>query len=165
VQFRTASDLCRRCKKALPARVIFIREDTLVTGASQGPEAYAEAPSHSETDRPLPIGRTVERLRTAHGVSQEKLANLVGIRRTYLSRVENGHVMPGPGIVWQIAQVLGVSIREMLVCDLGGRSKTAARDLATVQLLRMFSELKPIEMTAVLATARQMLGENMRRSA
>ena len=38
---------------------------------------------------------------------------MVGLRRTYLSRVENDHIMPGPRIVSQIARALDVNI-----CDL-----------------------------------------------
>lgn len=171
VQFRTACDLCRRCKRALPSQIPLIVHTVEAApvqsnGTGVAAAAHAEGRLTGETDshQPLPLGRTVEQLRKAHGCSQEELARLVGIRRTYLSRVENGHVMPGPRIVSKIAQALGIEMQELLVRE---PSKRGALRIEpnSARLVKMFSEMQPREMAAIIATARQMLGEQLRRSA
>ena len=46
-----------------------------------------------QTDQPellVAFGRAVRRLRTARGVSQERLAEDVGIHRTYIGDIERG---------------------------------------------------------------------------
>jgi putative transcriptional regulator len=169
VQFRTACDLCRRCKRALPPLIPLIIHTVEPVSAhphGAGIAAAAGVVSDSDSRQPLPLGRTVERLRKAHGCSQEDLARLVGIRRTYLSRVENGHVMPGPRIVSKIAQALGIEMDELLVRESPGKSNGALRtEPNSARLVRMFTELEPREMAAIVAAARQMVGEHLQRSA
>lgn len=47
--------------------------------------------------------------RVERGLTQEQLALLLGIARSTLSSVENGHVQPWPRLKASAAQVLGVS--------------------------------------------------------
>jgi hypothetical protein len=82
---------------------------------------------------------------------------MVGLRRTYLSRVENDHVMPGPRIVSQIARALGVAICDLFLPQAKRESTGAAlREPACVRLVALFSELEPRAMAEVVSTARRM---------
>ncbi|AUN15994.1 hypothetical protein RSJ16_07525 [Paraclostridium sordellii] len=46
-------------------------------------------------------------------ISQENLAKKVGISRTYLSKIENGHSNPSTEITYKIANVLNTSIEDI----------------------------------------------------
>ena len=82
---------------------------------------------------------------------------MVGLRRTYLSRVENNHVMPGPRIVSQIARALGVNICDLFLPQPKRQSNGAVLGEPTcVRLVAMFSELQPRAMAEIVSAARQM---------
>ena len=56
------------------------------------------------------LGRFIRRLRLRRGMTQATLASatVTGISRTYLSRVENGRVLPSFLALIEIAAVLGI---------------------------------------------------------
>jgi len=166
VQFRTMSDLCRRCHRPLSPELeldsgeapsVDVSEDASDRRMEASPEAPGSFPGQPPLSPEPQIGSAVRRLRTAQGVSQGELGRMVGLRRTYLSRVENDHVMPGPRIVSQIARALGVGI-----CDLflpqpkRGSNGVVLREPACARLVEIFSELPPREMAAIVSAARQM---------
>ncbi len=51
---------------------------------------------------------SLARTRIARGLTQKELAAILGIARTTLSNVENGHVRPWPRLRINAARVLGV---------------------------------------------------------
>ncbi|MDX2276956.1 MAG: helix-turn-helix transcriptional regulator [Hyphomonadaceae bacterium] len=61
------------------------------------------------------LGRNVQRLRLARGLSQEDLAEEAGVHRTYVSGVERGVRNPTVTIVAKLAKALGVSAADLLV--------------------------------------------------
>jgi transcriptional regulator with XRE-family HTH domain len=63
------------------------------------------------------VGRNVLRARLAKGLKQEKLAELSGRTQQYISELENGKRNPTIIILFEIAQVLGVSPHELLMPD------------------------------------------------
>ena len=153
VQFRTMSDLCRRCHQPLSPKLELdlgnlSAEDTAENARKSWPEAHSEEPQ---------IGSAIKRLRRMQGVSQGELGRMVGLRRTYLSRVENDHVMPGPRIVSEIARVLGVGIGELFSTEpKPPRNGAVLAQPTCVRLVAMFSELQPREMAEIVSQARQM---------
>lgn len=60
------------------------------------------------------LGRNVRRLREAMGVSQEVLADLAGVHRTYASDVERGTRNPSITVVAKLADALHVSPGSLL---------------------------------------------------
>jgi len=71
-------------------------------------------PSESE------IGRLIGGLRVDRGLTQRKLAELVGTNHTYLSKIENGRLgtVPGAGLLTALADVLEVD-RDWLLTQCG----------------------------------------------
>jgi transcriptional regulator with XRE-family HTH domain len=54
------------------------------------------------------VGRNVQRLRKAAGLSQAALADRMGVDRAYVSGLELGQRNPTILTLWHVAQALGV---------------------------------------------------------
>lgn len=57
----------------------------------------------------------LRRLRHEKGLSQEELADVAGINRTYVSKLETGVTYVGLEIIGKLADVFGVEASEFLV--------------------------------------------------
>lgn len=55
------------------------------------------------------FGRVVRRLRVLRGLSQEGLADLAGIHRTYIGGIERGERNPTLTMIHRLAEAIGVS--------------------------------------------------------
>lgn len=55
------------------------------------------------------FGAAVRALRAERGIAQESLANLAGIERSHVGKVERGEHMPTLAIIFKIANALGCS--------------------------------------------------------
>jgi transcriptional regulator with XRE-family HTH domain len=53
--------------------------------------------------------------RIKRGLSQEKLAQLAELHRTYMSRIEAGQVRLGIDVAQKLANGLGMSLSELIV--------------------------------------------------
>ena len=60
------------------------------------------------------LGRNVQELREAAGMSQERLAKLCGLSRSYLSLIEGARVNVTLGAVVRIARVFDVEAIDLL---------------------------------------------------
>ena len=67
--------------------------------------------SRSIVDR---FPEVLRKVRTDKGLSQEELADLAGLHRTYISQIERGLKSPSLRSLEQIANGLGVTLSEML---------------------------------------------------
>lgn len=63
------------------------------------------------------FGRTIRRLRHARGLSQEALADLAKIHRTYIGSVERGERNPTLTMIHRLAEALGVAPAKLLETD------------------------------------------------
>ncbi len=59
------------------------------------------------------VARNMRRLRVARGVSQEAFADLAGIDRTYVSRLERRLENPTVTVMEKVAAALGVEISDL----------------------------------------------------
>ncbi len=57
------------------------------------------------------VGRNVQRLRRAAGLSQAALAERMGVDRAYVSGLELGQRNPTIVTLWHVAKALGVKLR------------------------------------------------------
>jgi transcriptional regulator with XRE-family HTH domain len=60
------------------------------------------------------FGTNLRRLRHQKGVSQEELADLAGINRTYISKLETGATYAGLEIIGRLADVFAIDASEFL---------------------------------------------------
>ncbi len=81
----------------------------------------ARLPKAAAVERRRQFGRRVRALRTERGLSQEALADLAGIHRTYVGSVERGERNMALDNIHALADALGVAAGELLTTG-GGRS-------------------------------------------
>src|SRR5471030_2265850 len=103
VQFRTASDSCRRCKKSLLPEL-----PKPIAAISLVPEPVA-APVEG-----IQVASAVRDLRHVRNLSQRQLAARMGVPRTYISKIENGKAMPTLNSLDRLARALKVDISTLL---------------------------------------------------
>ena len=60
------------------------------------------------------LGRRIQRLRVARGLSQAALAEKAGLSRGYLARVETGRHEPSLSMLAKLAKTLGVRVTKLL---------------------------------------------------
>lgn len=60
------------------------------------------------------FGAAVRALRMERGIAQELLANLAGVERSHLGKVERGEHMPTLAIIFKIAGALDCSTAELM---------------------------------------------------
>jgi len=98
-QLNRGNGKCRRCHRPLKVGYIqLILPTPLDCRESQGLLSIREE-----------LGRFIRKMRSRRGMTQASLASATGsISRTYLSRLENGHVLPSVVTLIEIAGVLGI---------------------------------------------------------
>ncbi|HHF3211036.1 TPA: helix-turn-helix domain-containing protein [Vibrio diabolicus] len=60
------------------------------------------------------VGKCIVKMRKSKGLSQEKLALQAGIDRSYVGRVERGEVNLTVEKLYNLAEVLGCDVKELL---------------------------------------------------
>jgi len=65
------------------------------------------------------FGRRIKWLRTAHGWSQEQLADAIGMDRTFLGKVERGKHGMNTTSLWPLAKAFGKSVPDLFIDDKG----------------------------------------------
>ena len=69
---------------------------------------------HRQDVRLVSLGETIRRLRIAQGISQEKLALLAEVDRSYVGRVERGDNNVAVLTLKRLADALGMTISELM---------------------------------------------------
>ena len=73
------------------------------------------SPRHAQDPVLVAFGRAVRQARDNVGLSQEELAHLAGIDRSYMSSIERGGQNVGMISAARIAQTLGMSLAELML--------------------------------------------------
>ena len=66
------------------------------------------------TNAPEIVGKNVRKYREKKGISQEALADLAGLHRTYITKVEQGKTNISVVNIFRIAEALDVAAKELL---------------------------------------------------
>ena len=65
-------------------------------------------------DFAIEFGRYVQRVRKEYSLTQEELAYKTNLHSTYIGHIETGTYTPSIFVVWKIAQVLKLDLKELL---------------------------------------------------
>lgn len=69
-----------------------------------------------------PVKNNIQKLRETKGMNQEELAAILGVTRTYLSKLENQRFSPGPGLMLKVCLYFGKELGEVFYIGGGGGS-------------------------------------------
>ena len=61
------------------------------------------------------LGQRIQKIRKSRKITQDKLAEIIGIDPKNVSRIENGNSYPAPDTLNAIANALGVEVYELFV--------------------------------------------------
>ncbi|MBI4459636.1 MAG: helix-turn-helix transcriptional regulator [Acidobacteria bacterium] len=167
------SDLCRRCAFPLPtipkwdpapaadARPAFRHKtsESVLMAAGRG-LGSSDLQLRGKTAREFTIGRRLRELREQRHITQQDMALRAGVPRTYISRIENARLLPGPLMLNRIADALSVGMLDLLPRDGNGNGHLGgAEDSYWAELVRGISCLRSEQLVLVLAHARQLAEE------
>jgi len=114
-----------------------------------------------KTARELTIGRKLRELREERHLTQQEMAGKAGVPRTYISRIENARLLPGPVMLARIADALAVAILDLLPQT---RPCSAAPEFADenwwASFVSYFSQLRPSDMAYVVSHVRELTEED-----
>ena len=74
-------------------------------------------PTHTPATNPAAVSATIRRLRRDRGLTQEALAQAVGVSPQAISKWETGQTMPDITLLLPISKVLGIGVNELLGGD------------------------------------------------
>ena len=60
------------------------------------------------------LGSNIRTIRTEHGITQQKLALMTGVSRSYLWKIEIGTADVGIDVLIRIARALDMPVRELI---------------------------------------------------
>jgi len=112
--------------------------------------------SRRKTARELTIGRKLRELRDQQHLTQQEMAAKAGVPRTYISRIENARLLPGPVMLRRIADALKVEILDLLPKRKGMAAGIPDEDPFWTSLSGYFNQLHAQQMLLVLEHVRSM---------
>ena len=76
------------------------------------------------------IGQRIRKIRKAHGLSQEELAEKIGISTTHMSHIETGNTKLSLPVLVSIASVLEVQTDDLLFEQVNASRSNALNEIA-----------------------------------
>jgi transcriptional regulator with XRE-family HTH domain len=104
---------------------------------------------------PQDIGTRIRAIRRERGMTQDELADLVGVSRSAVAQWETGRTGQVTGNLSRIAGVLGVNVEYLMVGD-DKRAAGEVRQGDELALLRLYRECDPEDRQMLLRTARRL---------
>ena len=66
------------------------------------------------TQQDLRLARYVQKIRKSKRITQEQLAEKVGVSTTWIGYIETGRYKPSLKLLYKIARVLGVKVKDLI---------------------------------------------------
>jgi transcriptional regulator with XRE-family HTH domain len=104
---------------------------------------------------PQDIGTRIRAVRRERGLTQDDLAEQVGVSRSAVAQWETGRTGQVTGNLSRIAAALGVAVEYLMVGD-DKRAGGEARQGDELALLRLYRECEPEDRQMLLRTARRL---------
>ncbi len=99
------------------------------------------------------FGDNVKRLRTDNNISQQELADMIGIHATHVSRYERNLAAPSIDVAKKMAEALQVTMDTLVY---GAQDEKAKNSLQDGDLLQLFTKVQQLD-KGDLATVKTLL--------
>ena len=77
------------------------------------------------------VSANVTRLREARGLSQDQLAEMAGVHRVQINRIERGKSLPSLALTYTLADIFGIDANVFRQATEARREKSSATGLTT----------------------------------
>lgn len=104
----------------------------------------------------MSLGNNIAKHRKERGLTQKEFAELVGIHKAHVTRIENDRLQPNKTTLAKIAEVLAVSVPELF----GARDEadsTPLQDPTILTAFQMAQELSPEDKSVILKIVQALL--------
>ena len=166
VQFRTLSDKCRRCLKALPSLKPLVEEPVAALENSDNYDADDGQPiARAERNRRVGMGSRLRACRIKMGLTQIEMAEKLSIPRTYLSRIENDRLLPGPLMIAKFANDLGINVSDVLPSLQAQLDGDRRWDGISRRIINLFADMDATQQQDILQAVRGMVASTERIAA
>ena len=88
------------------------------------------------------FGDNVKKIRTEKNISQQELADMIGIHSTHVSRYERNMAQPSIEIAKKMAEALNVTVDTLIY---GPTEEKAKNNLKDIDLLNMFTKVQQLD--------------------
>lgn len=65
------------------------------------------------TKQDFKLGRKIQKVRKEAGITQEELADKIGVTTTWIGYIETGYRRPNLKMIYKIARVLGIKVKDI----------------------------------------------------
>jgi transcriptional regulator with XRE-family HTH domain len=147
LQYRTTNSLCRRCYKPLD----FEEPEQLA------PQLVTSQPVPNSGDAGSQVAAQVRDLRRARHLSQRQLAGRMRVPRGYISKIENGNVVPTLDSLERLAIALGAEVRHFVRDSRSRREEEVGAVLTdpfVAEIARLLPHLDSFHRTLILGAVR-----------
>lgn len=103
----------------------------------------------------MTIGDNIRKLRQAHDMTQEQLADALGKTRPAISQYETGVSVPRMGVIRNMCSVFNCEMHE-IICDDVEYAVVSVPNAQENELLELFRTLDDTQQQALLSVARAM---------
>lgn len=170
VQFQTRSGRCRRCLRDMELTQVPLGSASQAPNSVMPPagaDRYTKRQSSEQRNHSSRLKSAVARrsraARERIGMTQTQLARQMAIPRSYLSRIENERLLPGPKMLERLASALRIDFASLWTD--GDEYAAGTHAGPNHQVLELFLALPPARMRRVVQTAQRMvLSLNVSRS-
>ena len=104
----------------------------------------------------MKLHEKIKALRKKKGVSQQKLAEMIGIHITHVSRLENGHYYPSLDVFKKLIEIMEVSADYLLNDDMDDY-EVKIRDKNLADRIRLVDTLEEDDRKAIIQVVDSML--------
>lgn len=100
----------------------------------------------------MELGRNIAKFRSIRDIKSKELADLAGVRQSYISAIENGRKIPTLSVLQKIAKALDTTVSELL----GETSSELSEDM--VRLVDTAKDLNKEQVDAIISVVKELGG-------
>lgn len=118
------------------------------------------ASDKSNMEDAMPFSEKLSALRTTRGLTQQQMAQMIGVGIAQIRRYEKGSSSPTLEVIKNIAKTLGVSADELLFDESDNVASSRILDKKLLTQFEMVSQLSPHDKDAIMTVIDSMIIKN-----